>query len=151
MLSLFFDDQQETQTSMPCLPTPHSPFVLSPSCPRLPCSISWAVTYLFRPQQVCPLPTLELFQHLRKTKTQSLVRTELLAVIRPGRSRGPNPVPTPTPTYLGKPATGIAPVWPLSSGAQRWAPGSHRVSGSLAGMLEASPNPEKERGSVEFS
>lgn len=124
---MFFDDQQETQTSMPCLPTPHRPFVLSPSCPHLPCRISWAVTYLFRPQQVCLLPTLELFQYLRKTKTQSLIRTELLAVTRPGRSRGPNPVPN-TPSHIPREtATGMAPVWPLSSGAQRWAPGCHSV------------------------
>lgn len=147
MLSLFFDDQQETQTSMPFLPTPHR----SPSCPRLPRRISWAVTYLFRPQQVCPLPTLELFQHLRKMKTQSLVRTELLAVIRPGRSQGPNPVPN-THSHIPRETchryrSCLATIL-RSTEMGSWLPQSvWEPCWDVRGL----PNPDQERGSVEFS
>lgn len=64
-------DQQETDTSSPSLSCAFRRVSLLPlhSAPR----VTWETTYQFPPQQTCPLPTLELLQHLQRKKTQILV------------------------------------------------------------------------------
>lgn len=96
--ALFCDDPQETRQALST--APHS----CPSCPPHPCTKRKLGTYQFRPQQTCPLLTLELLQHLQRKKTQSLFRIKLVAMIRP-EVESQSPVPN---LYLPQVQEGLA-------------------------------------------